>query len=162
MQKKFWVVIAVLLLAVPAMAEVQVKPIVGASFGSVQKGMNVGMSHVSYWGGLFTKQITPEIALWTVLQQTKVKDLNLTGTGGKALLTIAHKDRQDLTLLLGGGWLGDFALEGNGTRTAAFTLDMGMMYEWLWDQVFIGALASAVDYGPRFDWSVDFGAVVMF
>jgi hypothetical protein len=164
MHKKFWVVIAVLLLAVPAMAQdkITIKPIIGGSFGSVQRGPNEGVSRVSYWGGVFTKQLTRDIALWTVVQRTKLEDLNLTGTGGKILFTVAHKEYTDWTLLLGGGWLSEFALDGDGSRTAAFTFDMGMMYEWLWDQVYIGALGSAVDYGPRFDWSLDIGAAVMF
>ena len=168
MKKIGFAVLAVLLLAGTALADstdtkIAIKPIAGASFGSIQRGENPGASRISYWAGAYIKSITPNIALWGVYQQTKIEDLNLTGKGGKALFTITHDTYEEWTLLLGGGWLANYALEGDGiARTTAFTLDMGVMYQWLLDQVYIGMLGSGVDYGPRFDWSIDLGAVVMF
>jgi len=161
-------VVAVALLVGTVMADeppdrIAVKPIIGASIGSVQMGENSGDTRISYWGGVYLKQVTKSIALWGVYQNTQLESMNLTGSGGKALFTVTHKKYPDATLLIGGGWLDDFALESDGvTRTAAFTFDMGLLYEWWWDQVFVGALITGVDYGPRMDWSIDLGTVVRF
>jgi len=165
MRKMLIAVLALVLLAgtVNAADRIAIKPIAGASFGSIQMGENPGAARISYWAGAYIKAITPNIALWGVYQQTKIEDLNLSGKGGKALFTVTHEEYEEWTLLLGGGWLADYALQGDGeSRTTAFTFDMGVMYQWIGDQVYIGMLGSGVDYGPRFDWSLDLGAVVMF
>lgn len=168
-----WVRIGIVALAIlvggPALAQdstqITIEPLIGASFGSIQRGVNPGVSRVSYWGGLFVKQIVPGIRLYSLYQQTKLDDLNLTGKGGKALVSVTHLDCPELALLIGGGFLSGFALDGDGSRTTALTLDLGLNYEWynaFGVEVYLGVLGSAVDYGPRFDYSIDFGPLLRF
>lgn len=139
------------------------RPIVGASFGTVQIGANPNVARISYWGGVYVKQVTPQITSWVCYQQTKLEDLNLTGKGGKVIFVARHDEYEEWRLLFGGGFLSDYALEGDGqSRTSAFTLDLGVLYQWIARQLYVGALGSAVDYGPKFDYSADIGLVMMF
>jgi hypothetical protein len=160
MKSKLLAFVVVLLLAAPAMADIS--PVAGGSISVVEKESFSG-THVTGWLGAHVKQVKPHIALWGAYQQRTVEDPSVTGRGGKAIFAINHKKYEDLILLVGGGVLSNFALEGNGVdRTSAATFDLGILYEWWIEEVYIGGLGSAVDYGPRFEYSIDFGVLLRF
>lgn len=160
---RIWMVaLAFLVVGGPVMAtEITVENIAGASFGAIQE-QEFGRVHLSYWMGAFIKEVYPGVRVYAAYQQTQVQETNITGKGGKAIVSIANDKNPDWTLLIGGGWLGDFAVDADGGRTGALTLDLGATYKWYGNDLaglsfHLAALVSAIDYGPEFQIAGHFG-----
>jgi hypothetical protein len=159
--------LAFVCLLAPSVEAVNLRPLASASIGYIERGGNVGRTHVSYWVGAHVKELFPGVNTYAVYQRVTLDELSLTGDGGKVLIAVDHQYDADFKLLIGGGWLNDFALEGDGSRTTALTIDCGMWCKWSEvEEVGIvfgfGALVSAIDYGPRFDYTINVGPTVNF
>jgi hypothetical protein len=165
--RRLCVVIAVLLLAVPAMAQDKTEfklfdPVAGASFGIMQKDATLG-NRVSYWFAAPRLTLNEHMTVWGAVQRTVVASKNLSGVGPKFLLVIKGDELERWRLIAGGGWLSNFLPETE-TETAedAFTFDCGLIYEFLEDHVYVGGLGSMIDVGDEPDWSFDFGIIGKF
>ena len=127
--------------------------------------------------------------VWGAVQRTVLNDADRSGVGPKILLLIANDRYPEWSLIAGGGWLNNFNIGANGDADKdAMTFDLGIIYEFLTDQVYVGFLGSAIDtriakittvvvdgefdsasaaelkteYENRLDWSIDAGLVVTF
>lgn len=160
----------------PAQAEdttstkITLKPVIGASFGAMQQTGSIG-GRVNYWAGASVKAVNQHMSLWVAIQRTVFSDADRDGVGPKFLLVIESDEHKRWALLAGGGWLNNFNPGANGDEDKdAMTLDLGLLYEFLSEQVYIGLLGSGVNtrtptimgYESRLDWSIDLGIVGRF
>lgn len=155
--------------------KITLKPVIGASFGAMHQAGSIG-GRVSYWAGASVLTVNDHMSLWTALQRTVFKDADRAGVGPKFLMVIESDQHKRWGLLIGGGWLNNFNPGFNGDEDKdAMTIDLGLLYEFLTEQVFVGLLGSGVNtrtpiivdaenvtYRSRLDWSVDFGLVGRF
>ncbi len=164
--------LAVCLFATPAMAieGLSVEPMIGGSFGIAQQSGSLG-GRLSYWAGSISYVVNENMSVWIAMQRTIMTDADLDGVGPKFLLVIKSDERERWSLLAGGGWLTNFNPGfGGDAAEDALTMDGGVMYEFLKEKVFVGALGSAINtriatdvgYKSRLDWSVDLGIIGRF
>ena len=91
-----------------------------------------------------------------------IDDADMSGIGPKLLLVVGNDEYKRWSLLVGGGWLNNFTEDAEGNETDAFTFDLGLLYEFLKQRVYVGGIGSAIDFGGALDWSADIGVIGHF
>lgn len=166
---------------------IQLDPVIGGSFSLFYRDNSLG-SRVTYWAGSNVLVVNRYISTWVAFQRTILSDSDQDGVGPKFLAVIANDEFPRVFLLAGGGWLNNFNRGVNGDPDKdAMTLDLGILYEFLADQIYVGVLGSAIntrrptlstialsghfdqatgsqamEYETRLDWSIDVGIVGRF